>query len=49
MNDKQCSIRLPAELHRQAKLRAYEEAKTLQDWLIDLIRAQLAKKGNFTK
>jgi hypothetical protein len=26
-----------------AKLRAYEEDTTLQDWLIELIRAELSK------
>lgn len=41
--DKNCCVRLPTELHRLAKLRAYELDSTLQEWIIKLIEEALKK------
>ena len=38
---KQCCVRLNEEVHRKAKLRAYSEGMTLQDWLTELILQEL--------
>lgn len=41
---KQCCIRLEPDLHRRAKLKAYEEGMTLQEWLAMLILERLKQK-----
>jgi len=41
---KSCCIRLPVDLHRLAKLKAYEEGKTLQSWLIEILSQKLEVK-----
>lgn len=41
---KQCCVRLPEELHRGAKLQAYKEGLSLQEWLIRLIVQDLSDK-----
>lgn len=38
---KNCCVRIPADLHRLAKLQAYKEDTTLQEWIIDLIQEKL--------
>lgn len=38
---KQCCVRLPEDLHRKAKLRAYEEGLSLQQWVIELMTEEL--------
>ena len=40
-NIKPCYIRLPADIHRAAKLAAYSEGMSLQGWLADLISRHL--------
>lgn len=35
------AVRVVDELHRKAKLQAYKEGKTLQDWIADLIETKL--------
>jgi len=39
--NKSCFIRLPSELHRLAKLKAYESGETLQSWITNLIEEKL--------
>ena len=41
---KQFIIRLTPEIHRLSKLKAYEEAKTLQQWITELIMERLKEK-----
>ena len=41
--NKFCSIRVNANLHRLAKLKAYEEGMTLQEWITYLIKKELKK------
>lgn len=38
---KNCCVRLPGELHRLAKLKAYEQGITLQEYMINLIKTDL--------
>lgn len=38
-----CSIRLDSNLHRLAKLKAYESGLTLQKWLALIINQELKK------
>ncbi|GEK35436.1 hypothetical protein [Kurthia sibirica] len=46
MENKSITIRLDTELHKQIKLRAIELDKTVKDYLIELVRADLlAKEG----
>ena len=40
--NKNCCVRLPEELHRETKLRAYENGLSLQAWIIDAIEKHLA-------
>jgi hypothetical protein len=38
-------VRLPPELHRKAKLKAYEKGVTIQKWVITLIYDELFPDG----
>ncbi len=38
---KNCNVRIPADLHRLAKLKAYEKGITLQQYIHDLILKEL--------
>ena len=38
---KNCCVRLPADLHRRAKLQAYKFGMTLQEYIIALIEHDL--------
>jgi predicted HicB family RNase H-like nuclease len=42
---KNCCVRLPPELHRKAKLKAYEKGVTIQKWVITLIYDELFPDG----
>lgn len=44
-DQKNCCVRLQADLHRLAKLKAYEKGLTLQDWIAGLILKELKKKS----
>jgi len=44
--NKNCCVRLPADLHRLAKLQAYKEGSTLQEWVIRLIQEKLKEEKN---
>lgn len=46
MKIKFCNIRLDEETHRKAKLKAYENGQTLQDWLTDLIKNNIEVKND---
>ena len=40
-------VRLPEDLHRRAKLQAYKEAKSLQEWIASLVEHKLKdRKSN---
>lgn len=41
--NKRLTIEIPAELHREAKTKAYGEGKTIRTKLIELIRIWLKK------
>lgn len=36
-----CSVRLPKEVHSLAKSEAYKSGLTLQEWILQLIKAKL--------
>jgi plasmid stability protein len=38
-------VRLPEELHKKVRIRAAETDKTIQDWVVDSIRAQLEREA----
>jgi hypothetical protein len=42
---KNCVVRLPETIHRQAKLRAFNEGKTLQEWVLNLINLNLLQNS----
>jgi predicted RNA-binding Zn-ribbon protein involved in translation (DUF1610 family) len=46
---KNCCIRLPESLHRQAKLQAFKEGKNLQNWVAELISIKLASRESNSK
>lgn len=39
--NKNCCVRMPENLHRQAKLQAFKEGKNLQLWIAELILERL--------
>lgn len=40
---KSCCVRLPTVLHKQAKLKAYQQGITLQEWVISLLTKELSQ------
>lgn len=43
---KNCCVRLPADLHRRAKLLAYQKGLTLQELVTLLIESALSRERN---
>ena len=46
---KRMTVRLPASLHKQLKLRSVEIDKTMESIIIDLVNEYLKKNGFFFK
>ena len=38
-------VRLPEELHKKVRIRAAEDDRTIQDWVVDAIEIQLEQQG----
>jgi len=43
-----CSFRIPKNIHKKIKIKAIEEEKTLQKWLLDLIKEKLETDEKLT-
>jgi predicted HicB family RNase H-like nuclease len=48
LNTRMLHIRLPEELHKKVRIRAAEDDKTIQDWVVEAIdsRLQQTKHGD---
>ncbi|MFC1897591.1 toxin-antitoxin system HicB family antitoxin [Chloroflexota bacterium] len=38
-------VRLPEELHKKVRIRAAEDDKTIQDWVVDSIKSRLEQQA----
>ena len=38
-------VRLPEELHKKVRIRAAEDDKTIQDWVVDSIKSTLEQQA----
>ena len=38
-------IRLPKELHKKVRVRAAETDKTIQDWMVEIIRNEIDRQA----
>lgn len=45
--NKNCCVRLPESLHRAAKVKAYQEGKNLQDWVMEIVAEKLQTKDEW--